>query len=176
MFRPGISPEPIPEERSKLLTVKVYPLYDKLVRGEKCLVALELTVQDGWHINANPSHPDFTIPTEVTLKTRQKIRLTKIRYPRHRLHRMQSESEPYHVYDGTVMVYLVLEPDAAEQAEKAELEFHIRYQACNDEQCIQPATVVMRGRLPLANPDEPVRKIHADKFPQPRKTKEKSSG
>ncbi|MEZ6059189.1 MAG: DUF255 domain-containing protein [Planctomycetaceae bacterium] len=157
------------DEKLKPLTVKIYPMYDKLPRGEKVLIALELQIKDGWHINSNPSSPDFLKPTLVKLTTKQKVKLTRIKYPKHKELEVIGSDEPYHVYDGHVIVYGLLEIDAAETAEKAELEFEVAFQACNERECLPPDKVVMKGKLPLANPGDPIRKIHADKFPKPKK-------
>ena len=138
----------------KLVKVRIFPLYDKLPRGEKCPVAVELEVRDGWHIHANPAHPDYTIPTEVKLRTDQKVKLTKVRFPKHHLHRMKDETEDSHVYDGKVIIHVLLEIDPGEKAEKAELEFEVAYQACNSELCRRPDKILMRGKLPLADPGD----------------------
>jgi hypothetical protein len=167
VFRPALSPDPSQKGKEpKRVTAKVYPRYDKLPRGEKCLFAIELNVQAGWHINANKPNPDFLIPTEIKLKTepKVKIKLTRVAYPKHKLHTMQQEPEPYHVYDGKVMIYCLLEIDAQELSENANLKFHIRYQACNDDQCEKPVTVVMEGPMLLANPGDRIKKIHGEKF------------
>jgi len=171
VFRPVLSAEPAAGRADKLVKVKVFPLYNKLVRGERCLVALELTIKDGWHINANPQKPKFTIPTEVKLKSKHKVTLKNVKFPKHKLHQMRGETEPYHVYDGKVYVYLLLIPDAAETAKQAQLEFQVKYQACNDEQCIRPQTEVIRGSISLANPDEELKLVHADKFTGPKRDK-----
>lgn len=169
VFRPASGPRSIQRDKAeKRVRVKVYPYFDKLPRGEKCPIAIELTVQDGWHINANPSNPGFLIPTKVTLKTSPevKIKLTKIKYPKYKLHEMQQEPEPYHVYDGKVMVYCLLEIDSMAQGDGADLEFSVRYQACNDEQCEKPVIVVMKGKMSLADPGENIKKTYQNKFPQ----------
>lgn len=169
VFRPATGPDSAQRDKAeKRVRVKVYPYFDKLPRGEKCPIAIELTVGDGWHINANPSNPGFLIPTKVTLKTNPeaKIKLTKIKYPKHKLHEMQQEPEPYHVYDGKVMIYCLLEIDSMERGAAANLEFNVRYQACNDEQCEKPASVVMKGKMSLADPGEDIKKTYQNKFPQ----------
>lgn len=173
VFRPLLSAEPPKKGKGqKRVTAKIFPLYNKLPRGETCPVAIELKVQEGWHINASKPSPDFLIPTAIKLKSkpRVKVRITKIKFPEHKLHRMQGESEPYHVYDGKVMVYCLLQTDAAEAGDKANLEFHISYQACNDSQCEKPVTEIMTGVLSVADPGDDIKTIYRDKFPKaPRK-------
>ncbi|MCH2201608.1 MAG: thioredoxin domain-containing protein [Fuerstiella sp.] len=172
VFRPVLTPEPVTKSKApKRVTAKVYPLYNKLPRGEVCPVAIELNVQKGWHINASKPSPDFLIPTKITLRAnpKVKVRITRIKYPKHKLHRMKEEPEPYHVYDGKVMIYCLLETDAREQSDKTTLQFHIRYQACNDRQCEKPVTEVMTGTLSLADPGDDIKTIHRNRFPQTNK-------
>ncbi len=167
VFRPVLTPDPVQKNNAKKrVTAHVFPRYNKLPRGKKCPVAIELRVQEGWHINANRPHSNFLIPTEINLKTKPKVnvRMTRIAYPKHKLHTIQQESEPYHVYDGKVMIYCLLETDAQESTNVAKLEFHIRYQACNDDQCEKPVTMVMKGVLPLADPHDDIEKLYPEKF------------
>lgn len=149
-------------------------MYSKLPRGGKCLVAVELQIGLGWHINANPSSPDFLVPTKLELKTKQKIKLTKLKYPKHHELKVDGFDDPYHVYDGKVLVYGLLEIDEAEKAESAELEFHVTFQGCNSTECLPPDKVIMKGKLPIAAKNEPLKKINQQKFPKPKtKTDEK---
>lgn len=155
------------EDKPKPLKVKIYPMYNKLPQKGKCLVAIELQVKLGWHINANPSNPDFLVPTKVELKSNQKVKLTKIKYPKHHELKVDGSDEPYHVYDGKTIVYGLLEIDETEVTDFAELEFHVAFQGCNSTQCLPPDLVVMKGKLPIAAAGEELKKTHEDKFPKP---------
>lgn len=157
----------------KPVRVKIYPYFDKLPRGATCPVAIELTVADNWHINANPSSPDFLIPTEVKITSPQKIKLKRVRYPKHELLKMEAQDEEAHVYSGKIMVYALLEIDEAEDAEKGEVTVEVRFQACNEKTCEAPDTIKLSGKLPIANADDGIKKINESKFPQ-KKEEEKS--
>ncbi len=109
------------------------------------------------------------------MKSKQDVKLKQVKYPKDKLHTMEGEDEPYHVYDGEVFVYALLEPDKKEKSDKAQLEFHIRYQACNDTECVME-TIVMKGSLGLADPGDEIEVINADKFPKTRQTKAPKPG
>jgi uncharacterized protein len=174
-FRPIQSAVPasrfVQKEKEKPLKVNIYPMYSKLPMKGKSLIAIELVVQPGWHINANPSSPDFLVPTTVELKSKQKVKLTKVKYPEHHPLKVQGSDEPYHVYDGNAIVYALLETDETETTEFIEMQFHVRFQGCNSTQCLPPDMVPMGGKLPLAKAGEPLVKIekHVSKFPKPKK-------
>ncbi|MDG1894165.1 MAG: thioredoxin domain-containing protein [Fuerstiella sp.] len=157
-----------PQDKPKPLKVKVYPLYNKLPRGGKCFVAVELQIKFGWHINSNPSSPDFLSPTVLLLESKQKIKLTRVKYPEHHNLKVEGSDEAYHVYDGKVLLYGLLEIDESETAGKAEMEFHIKFQGCNENECLPPDLIVMKGKLPIAARGETLKKTNLEKWPKPK--------
>lgn len=162
------------QDKQKPLKVQIYPMYTKLPMQGKALIAIELDVQRGWHINANPSNPDFLVPTTVELKSKQKVKLTRIKYPKHHPLRVQGSDDPYHVYDGKAIVYGLLEIDEVAATKVIELEFHVRFQGCNSTQCLPPDMVSMEGKLQVATAGEQLQKNpkNADKFPKLKGAKE----
>ena len=98
--------------------------------------------------------------------------MTRVKYPEHELMAVPGEAEPYHVYGNTVTVYALLEIDATETAEAGELEIRIDFQACNKDTCMPPDKILLKGKLPLANPGDPIKQINEDKFPKPKKPSE----
>lgn len=145
---------------------KIYPYFDKLQRGGKCPVAIELTIANEWHINANPAHPDFMIPTEIKITSEQKVKMTKVKYPEHELLEVEGQDEPSHVYGGKIIIYALLETDAAEMAEKADVEVEIKFQACNSKTCEPPDSIKLKGKLTLADPGDEIKRINEAKFPK----------
>lgn len=172
-FRPALPAVGTVDDKAadRPLKVKIYPLYDKLPRKGKCLIAIELQVKFGWHINANPSNPDFLLPTKVELKSKQNVKLTKVKYPKHHELKVQGSPEPYHVYDGKQIVYGLLEIDEKDTTPLSELEFHVSFQGCNSTQCLQPDKVVMKGKLPFAKDGETLKKVNLEKHPKLEKKK-----
>lgn len=171
-FKPIIQADPddpfVKDDKQRPVKMKIYPIYDKLERGGKCLVAIELQVQDGWHINANPANPDFLVPTKIEVKSKQKVKLTRVKYPEHHKLKVDGFDQPYHVYDGKVMIYGLLEIDKAEVADAATLEFHLRFQGCNSKECLPPDTIAMKGKLPVVPQGTPLKKVNESKFPKPK--------
>lgn len=153
-------------DKPKPLKVKIYPLYKKLPQKGKCLIAIELQIKRGWHINANPSNPKFLVPTKVELKTKQNIKLTKVKYPKHHELKVDGSKEPYHVYDGKAIVYGLLEIDEKATTKFSELEFQVSFQGCNSTQCLNPDKVFMKGKLQFAAEGEKLEKANPEKWPK----------
>lgn len=170
VFKPVLpdpaKPAPFKQDQESRVKVKIYPYFDKLERGGKCPVAIELTIADGWHINANPPHPEFAIPTEVKITSEQKIKMTKVKYPKHEELAVEGQDEKTHVYGHRVIIYAMLEIAADETAEEAELTVEVKVQACNSKTCEPPETKKLVGKRPLANPGDEIKRIHESKFPK----------
>lgn len=162
-------------DKPKPLKVKIYPLYTKLPVKGKCLIAIELQIKRGWHINANPSKPDFLVPTTVVLKSKQKVKLTKVKYPKHHELKVDGSAQPYHVYDGKTIVYGLLETDEKAGTKFSELEFEVSFQGCNSGTCLQPEKMLMKGKLEFAAEGEKLVKTNPEKWPKlPTKSGEKT--
>ena len=161
-------PEDLQNEQGqdKPIRAVIYPLFDKLPKGGKCPVAIQLTIANDWHINANPASPDNLIPTELKLTSPQKVKLTRIKYPEHHKYTPPGTSDVLHVYDGKVIVYALLETDASEIADEAVLNLEIRYQACSGEICLPPDRLRLSTRLKTAAADSDIRRINPTMFPQ----------
>jgi DsbC/DsbD-like thiol-disulfide interchange protein len=150
----------------KPVKAKIYTYFNKLPRGGRCPVAIEVTIADGWHINANPASADYLIPTEVRVKSPQKVKLTKIKYPKHEEHVIAGEEKPLFVYGRKVLIYGVLEVDPAEEAGEAEVNVEIRYQACKGDSCEPPNQVRLTGKLKIAQDESELQKVNEAQFPQ----------
>ena len=113
VFKPVLpdpaKPAPFKQDQESRVKVRIYPYFDKLERGGKCPIAIELTIAEGWHINANPAHPEFAIPTEVKITSEQKIKMTKVKYPKHEELEVEGQEETTHVYGHRVIIYAMLE-------------------------------------------------------------------
>jgi uncharacterized protein len=91
--------------------------------------AVELTIREGWHVNANPASEPTLVPTSLAPE-RGAVR--SLRYP---------EGEPFGPEAEAVAVYrgrvrLVGEVEVAEGSPTVRL----TYQACDDSRCLPPVT------------------------------------
>ncbi|MEY3175891.1 MAG: hypothetical protein RLZZ436_3805, partial [Planctomycetota bacterium] len=158
-----------PDGVDKPVRAVLYPMFDKLPRGGKCPVAIQLTIANDWHINANPAVPDNLIPTEIKLSSPRKVRITRVKYPTHHEFRQPGTDDVLHVYDGKVTIFVLLETDPEETSPEAELHFELRYQACSGEICLPPDKLRLHTRFKIASPDSDIRRINQSLLPAPAK-------
>ncbi|MEW6272450.1 MAG: cytochrome c biogenesis protein CcdA [Thermodesulfobacteriota bacterium] len=94
-------------------------------------------VARGYHVNAHRPSEDFLIPTELTLASRG-VAFDEPQYPTPTAQRFAfAGDEPLLVYAGR---FEIVARAASAPAEPVEL--RLRYQACDDERCLPPATAL----------------------------------
>ena len=113
--------------------VKVKAKLDKSVSG-KDVVVVNLEIEKGWHLYANPVGNEDFESGQVVVKLGDVP--AKITYPAGKL-----VDDPiigkYKVYEDKIEIRATLDRPAA----KTPLEVSVRLQSCNDKVCLPPATV-----------------------------------
>ena len=118
------------------VTAKAEP--EKSGADGKQKVTITITIEDGWHIYANPAGLEDleSVQTKVTITAKSKPEEVKIEYP-----------EGKEIKDKVIGNYKVYEEKATIKAtvrrsagDDSPLEITVKFQACNDKQCLLPAT------------------------------------
>ncbi|WP_293625810.1 protein-disulfide reductase DsbD domain-containing protein [Salinisphaera sp.] len=100
-------------------------------------IKIELEIDSGWHINANPASFDFLIPTEIEVLAGRRMLSTKFAYPSGDELDVGLE-EPIRVYSGDVDLTTTLEEAASGYKHTVQAVV----QACNDSGlCLPPSTI-----------------------------------
>lgn len=103
-------------------------------------VTLQLAINKGWHLYANPIRNDqFTsLETKVSITSQGKPVEAKVSYPAGKRHQDKIVGD-YMVYENKIAIQADVQRGAGDNGP---LEVSIRFNACNDKgQCLQPATV-----------------------------------
>ena len=97
--------------------------------AERGVIIVDVTISEGFHINANPASEAFLVATKVELD----VPLQQADYPQGQQYQAEFAPDSIAVYSGSIRIELTPEPDHAipEQA-------RMRVQACTDEVCLAP--------------------------------------
>lgn len=152
--------KPKKDEHAK---ARAYLSTDKLPAGGTCEIVVLVNVDDHWHIQANPPNPDYLIPTEVTFKSKLGVTLTETKYPKGQL--FKSDGVEAMVYEGEVAIRGTLKIPEKAGGQTDEMEISIKYQACEEKECLPPKTIKLTGRLAAAKKGEAVKSINSRLFP-----------
>jgi hypothetical protein len=143
---------------------KVFLSLDKLPAGGKVKFIVILDVQKGWHINANPPHPDNMIPTKVTVAGKHKSKQLATTYPEGSELTVKEIDEAVSVYEGQVEIRGEIQAPNEAVGKTEELEFQVKYQACNEKNCLPPKTLKLGGKIEIVKPGTPVKQINQKYF------------
>jgi len=97
-------------------------------------LALAVTVDPGWHVNAHEPDRPYLIPTELEVQAPGGTSIAAVRYPDPVIRKLAfAGGAPLRLYEGRFIIAVVLEG-----APVGHVTGRLRYQACNDERCLPP--------------------------------------
>jgi suppressor for copper-sensitivity B len=108
--------------------------------GETARVAAKVTVEEGWHVNSNTPTFEYLIPTKLDLELPADWPEETLRYPKHEMQTFAFADQPLAVYDGELVILAEVKVPAGAQKGPVPVRGALRYQACNDSQCLPPVT------------------------------------
>jgi thiol:disulfide interchange protein DsbD len=112
-----------------------------IAAGGAADVRVQLAIQAGWHVNANPPAMEYNIPTQVSIAPAGGLAAGAPRYPKGTEKKFGFEEKPLLVYDSVALVVLPLRAAAGAATGAQTLHGTVEFQACNDEVCLPPAKV-----------------------------------
>jgi thioredoxin:protein disulfide reductase len=134
-----------------VVSIESVRLTSPLSAGRPNVLSVQARIAPGWHINS--AHPSavYYIPTRVSLATVKEFEVGEVSYPA-----AQNVSLPFapgeklSVYSGQVEFGIPITPLVEfKENTGAGLKVQIYYQACNDRECLRPATVTKSVALAL---------------------------
>ncbi len=149
-----------PAEPDSLKDAKASPRgffgLNAVTAGGAVPVAIEITIAEGWHINANPAQPDFVIPTELKIAGDSKLKLSNIQYPKGHQFKLEGIDQALSVYEGKVLVKALLHIPEGSQGE-IPVKIQLQSQACDSKSCLAPKRVILQGSIKVlpAGGDQP---------------------
>lgn len=112
--------------------------------GETGRLVIAAHLEDGWHMNSHEPLDRFLIPTEVTLEGDGGFRVTRLIYPEGIIETFDFSPDPMSVYEHDFSIGAEFVADAP-----ATVTMTLRYQACDDAQCLPPHSDSVSFTLPI---------------------------
>ena len=156
-----------PQKDTAKVRARAFLATDKLPAGRTTAVAVVLDVAEGWHVRGDRPAEKYAVPTVVSVKTKRGTQIGRFAFPTDPPLTPGGERRPVEQLHGRVVLRAAVKVPAAAAGGDEELEVTVRYQACDDTQCLRPKTLTFGGTLPVAAPGEPVRPANREWFPRP---------
>lgn len=112
--------------------------------GDTVRLAAPVTLEHGWHMNANQPTFDWLIPTELRFDVPTGVTVGPIDYPPPKLMRfsfsdaLSDDNAPIAVYEGELIILGELTLPSALEGESLTVPAILSYQACDDKSCLPP--------------------------------------
>ncbi len=146
-----------------IVRIKSYQSLDKVYSGTEFKIALEADVKNGWHINSNMPKEDYLIPTELNLTDSTDFKLTKIVYPHAKDIKLDFSEKSLSVFEGKIYIGGIIKSANLDPG-KYNLILKFRYQACNNQSCLPPNSVIDTMIINIADKKDAINEINPSVF------------
>ena len=123
--------------------------------GAAARVAALVSIEHGWHVNSHKPSFEYLIPTVFDLALPAGWTQGTVGYPKAKMKTFSFEPHPLAVYDGDVVVVASFQVPKGTKPGSYPLQGSLRYQACNDQQCLPPVTVEAKIELKVGPGGQP---------------------
>lgn len=152
-FPCGLQAQGLFEEKA---TVKLQANRSAYEPGEVVRLAARVELEDHWHVNSNVPSYDYLIPTELILELPPGSSEPTFVYPEHSMQEFPFTEGPIAVYDGTFDILADFGLPTDMGTGSTTVEGALRYQACDDKQCLPPVTTKATFELNIGSGGQPV--------------------
>src|ERR1700710_1519813 len=115
--------------------------------GAAARLAALVTIEHGWHVNSHKPSFEYLIPTVLHLDLPAGWPQETVQYPAAKQKTFSFEPHPLAVYDGDVVMVAAFKLPKGVAAGSYPVHASLRYQACNDSQCLPPVTAEAKIEL-----------------------------
>ena len=144
------------------LSVKGYLSLDKVQPGSQFQIAVVVEIAQGWHVNANPAGEGL-IATEVIFPDTPHLTFGETVYPKGEVLALGSIGEAP-VYHDTITIGIQADLNQTAPIAPIMLDMELRYQACNDEQCLLPEVLTFAVPIEVVGIEDPIQRTNETIF------------
>jgi len=138
------------QKQNQILTVNVVPVEKPVHPGETFDLILELTVASGYHINSDKPEEELLVATSVEIKKDPAFEIMETIFPKAKTRSFKFSPEPLSVFEGKFKIKIKIELAEDFCGQSLNLEGKVHYQACQDEACLRPDSLLFKTTIPIA--------------------------
>ncbi|HEX8652450.1 MAG TPA: protein-disulfide reductase DsbD domain-containing protein [Pyrinomonadaceae bacterium] len=109
--------------------------------GSTAEASVNLTITNGYHVNANPPSESYLIATELTVDPGEGFTVGKPVYPPSVTRKFAFAEKPLAVYEGQTAIKLPLSVASTASKGAHTLSAKLKVQACDDKACYKYSTI-----------------------------------
>jgi DsbC/DsbD-like thiol-disulfide interchange protein len=135
---------PAPQRIRSESVVKVSAGPVTIAIGKPADAVVRLTIQSGYHINANPPTYPYLKPTQLDITASDGISTMFVSYPSPLTKKFAFADKPLAVYEGETEIKATIKADTSARKGEHSVAAQLRVQACDDQVCYPPGQVELR--------------------------------
>jgi DsbC/DsbD-like thiol-disulfide interchange protein len=109
--------------------------------GGSVETTVRVTIQNGYHINANPPTYPYLKATELEIAPADGVAVVSVAYPKPLERTFAFAEKPLAVYEGETELKATLKADKSAKQGERSISARLRIQACDDQVCYPPGTM-----------------------------------
>ncbi|HYL78950.1 MAG TPA: protein-disulfide reductase DsbD domain-containing protein [Bryobacteraceae bacterium] len=133
----ALSPS-LPAQTSNVLSVTPDRLTIK--RNAEGDVKLKAQLRAGFHVNSDKPSEEYLIPLKLSW-AKEPLQLEQITYPKPQMEKYDFSPTPLSVFSGNFEIVARFKAPASAAPGPAMMNGKLRYQACNNKECLPPKTI-----------------------------------
>jgi hypothetical protein len=138
------SPAPSSEKISSEKVVKAITPNVTINAGQSANATVQLNINSGYHVNANPPSYPYLKATEVEFPTADGISVGFIVYPDGKTKKFAFAEKPLSIYEGQSVIKVNLKANDKAVKGSRNLSGKLRVQACDEQVCYAPGVIDLR--------------------------------
>ena len=127
--------------RNSIDVVKVSAVPVEIKQNDSGDAVVQLTIENGYHVNANPPTFPYLKATELELSQTPGVTVSFIVYPNPITKSFAFAEKPLAVYEGKTDIKVKLRADKSAKPGTQNLSAKLRVQACDEQVCYAPGTL-----------------------------------
>jgi DsbC/DsbD-like thiol-disulfide interchange protein len=112
-----------------------------MAAGGSAEAIVRLTIQSGYHVNANPPTFPYLKATALEISPSDGVSVAFVTYPNGLNKKFAFAEQPLAVYEGATDLKATLKSDKAAKKGERSIPARLRIQACDDQVCYPPGTL-----------------------------------
>jgi hypothetical protein len=109
-------------------------------RGIDADVKLKAQLRPGFHVNSDKPTDEYLIPLKLTW-AKEPLQAEQITYPKPQMEKYDFSLTPLSVFSGNFEIVTRFRASTAASPGPAIMNGKLRYQACNNKECLPPKTI-----------------------------------
>jgi len=165
----GLAEAPEPKGRVKRGPVVAELLlgYDKVRKGSNVPIAVRLTMEKGWHVQAHNPSSDRLSATRFQLDAKGPFELATPIYPKPQKIELDATlklGNELLVYGGEVLMGGLLKVASEATAGSIRIPIMVEFQACNEKNCLLPEKVLLEVEVEVVEKTSKAQKVNSKIF------------